>query len=302
MSLDVSIEDFDMSQFEPLAALFGSYFEPDDKLLTRVYTEWLYGGNPLGLARMVKVTEGRRWVGFMAMIPVELIRRGQQLRGYYLVNGLVHPQFHGQFLFGRLGIAAKELVKAENAVMIGHPNDMAIKSWQRAKMHFFDPLKPSLAVPRLRPRGVRVIDIKSHEQLQPVWPALNVQALQAERWQIAATGEYIAWRYLTHPSNLYRIQMVDVGDEPAGFMVTRKVRPGISLLVDQFLIDRHASAALACLPWLTVSFRPLAAARALPGALWPLPIKKQIPFFFTHYQEPANARDVMCLGLSASDF
>lgn len=302
MSLDIAIEDFDIGQFEQLAALFGSYFEPDDKLLTRAYTEWLYGGNPFGPARMVTAREDGRWVGFMAMIPVELIRRGQRLRAYYVVNVLVHPQFHGKFLFGRMITAAKELVKAENAVIMGHPNDMALKAWQRAKMHFFEPLKPSLALPRLRPRGVRVVDVKNHQQLQPVWPALTAQALEAERWSLAVNAEYIAWRYLSHPANRYRIQMVEVGGEPAGFMVTRKVRPGISLLVDQFLVDRHTRAALTCLPWLTVSFRPLAAARELPGALWPLPLKKQIPFFFTHYQEPANAGAVMSLGLSASDF
>ena len=302
MSLEISIEEFDINQFGQLSELFGSYFKPGDKLLDRAYTQWLYGQNPFGSARMVIAAEAGRWVGSMAMVPAHLVKQGEQVVAYYVVNVLVHPEFHGKHVFGRLITAAKEQVKTENAVLMGHPNDMAIKSWQRAKMHFVEPLKAGLAVPRLRPRGVEVVEVTHIDQLLPVWPALKAQALEADHWGLAATGEYIAWRYLAHPANQYRIQRVDVAGTSAGFMVTKKVRPGVSLLVDQFLVDRHARAALACLPWLTVSFRPQAVLRELSGAIWTLPIKKQLPFFFTKFQQPVGAADVMYLGLSTSDF
>ena len=302
MSIEVSINNFDMSQFDHLAALFGSYFEPNDKLLTRDYTEWLYARNPFGPAKMVKAVQGDRWIGIMAMIPVQLVRHDARLVAYYVVNVLVHPQYQGKHIFGRLITAAKELVKVENAVLMGHPNDMALKQWQRSRMNFHEALKPSLVVPKLFSKGANARDVQDAKQLDSVLPALQAQAQQADRWNIAVTHEYINWRYLERPANTYRLQLIEVDGVPAGFVVSKKVRIGISLLVDQFMLDQHVSDGLSRLPWFTVSFKPESSTRELSKSLWLLPFKKQIPFFFTHYQQSFSIRDVMNLGLSASDF
>jgi hypothetical protein len=302
MSIEVQIHDFNTSQFDQLAALFGSYFQPGDKLLTKSYTDWLYGSNPFGPARLVAAVEADRWIGFMALIPVHLVRRNARLVAYYVVNVLVHPEYHGKHIFGRMITVAKKFVTAEDAVLMGHPNDMALKSWQRARMHFHDPLKPHLVVPSLRAKGVRAHDVGDLKQLQAVLPALSEQALEAERWQLAVSEDYVNWRYLGHPINTYRTQLVEVKATPVGFLVSRKVRPGINLLVDQFMLERYAADALGCLPWFTISFRPKSSMREFSRSLWPLPVRKQIPFFCTHYQQPFTVGDVMNLGLSASDF
>jgi GNAT superfamily N-acetyltransferase len=304
VKIEVSIEDFNINQFDKLVALFGSYFAPDDKLLTKSYTEWLYAKNPFGLARMVKAVDvdSDRWVGFMALIPVHLIKRDASLVAYYVVNVLVHPEYHGKHIFGRLITAAKILVENEIAALMGHPNNMAMKSWQRARMHFHEPLRPNLVVPKLPAKGVRVYPLVNIEQLQPVLPALSKQALLAERWCIAVTAEYISWRYMKHPTNKYLIQLIEVNGVQAGFLVSKKVRPAIRLLVDQFMLDEHSASSFSKLPWLTVTFKTVVSAREYTEILWSLPFKKQLPFFFTHYQQPAIARDVMNLGLSASDF
>jgi GNAT superfamily N-acetyltransferase len=302
MSLEISICEFNANQFDRLAELFSSYFKSGNKLLDCTYITWLYGQNPFGPARMVIASEADRWVGFMAMVPTNFVKQGEQLLAYYVVNVLVHPEFHGKHVFGRMITAAKEHVKTKNAVLMGHPNDLAIKSWQRAKMHFVEQLKAGISAPRLRPRGVGVVEVTCIDQLLPVWPVLKARALESDHWCLAASGEYINWRYLTHPVNNYRIQMVEVAGTPVGFMVTKKVRPGISLLLDQFLVDRHTRAALACLPWLTVSFKPQSVLSELSGVIWSLPIKKQIPFFFTKYDQPVVASEVLYQGLSASDF
>ena len=132
----------------------------------------------------------------------------------------------------------------------------------------------------------------------------NVQAQSkwADRWSIAVTHEYINWRYLEHPASAYRLQLIQIDGIPAGFVVSKKVRIGISLLMDQFMVDQHVSAGLGQLPWFTVSFKTEASTRELSKSLWPLPFKKRIPFFFTHYQLSFSDRDLMNLGLSASDF
>lgn len=302
MSLEVSIEDYADHQHGPLFELFASYFQPDDRLLTVAYTRWLYAENPFGPALMVSVTEGERWVGFMAMIPVELARRGKRLRAYYVVNVLVHPQFHGKHLFGRMITAAKALVTAKGAALMGHPNDMALKSWQRARMHFHESLRPSLALPVPWARGVSARTVREAGQLDASASVLADIASQAERWCVAATPEYLDWRYLRHPSNAYGVQVLAARGAPAGVQITKRVRPGVRLLVDQFVQAHQARGATGLLPPLTLCFWPDSLTKEQAGAVLPLPWKKRIPFFLTRSPDPEESASVASLGLSASDF
>ena len=302
MSLEVSIEDYADHQHGPLFELFGSYFKPDDRLLTAAYTRWLYAENPFGLARMVKVTEGDRWVGFMAMIPVQLARRGEPLRAFYVVNVLVHPEFHGKHLFGRMITAAKAVTTAEGAALMGHPNDMALKSWQRARMHFHEPLRPSLAWPVPWGRGVSARTVKSADQLQASAAVLTDIVAQSDRWRVAATPGYLDWRYLRHPTTAYGLQVLEARGAPAGVQITKRVRPGVRLLVDQFVQPQFARGATGRLPPLTLCFWPDSVTQEQAGAVWPLPWKKRIPFFLTRSPGPEESASVAALGLSASDF
>ena len=302
MSLEVSIENYADHQQGPLFELFASYFPADDRLLTSAYTRWLYAENPFGPALMVRVKEGERWVGFMAMIPVELARCGKRLRTYYVVNVLVHPQFHGKRLFGRMITAAKALVTAEGAALMGHPNDMALKSWQRAHMHFHEPLRPSLALPVPWGRGVSASTVKEVGQLDASAAVLADIASQSQSWCVAATPEYLDWRYLRHPFNIYAVQVLAARDAPVGVQITKRVRPGVRLLVDQFVQAQQTRAAIGLLPPLTLCFWPESLTRQNVGAVLSLPWKKRIPFFLTRSPEPEESATVARLGLSASDF
>ena len=119
----------------------------------------------------------------MAMISVILVRRSAQLPGYCVVNFLVHPDFRGQNIFGRMIASAIEMVASENAVLVGYPNDMALKFWQRAAMHFQTPLRPCLVAPSLPAKGVRAREITDIESLKPSLAPFEEQALQGESWR-----------------------------------------------------------------------------------------------------------------------
>lgn len=298
----MSIENYADKDLEPMFELFASYFTSDDRLLTSAYTRWFYAENPFGPALMVRVTEGTRWVGFMAMIPVELARCGKRLRTYYVVNVLVHPQFHGKHLFGRMITAAKALVTAEGAALMGHPNDMALKSWQRAHMHFHEPLRPSLALPVPWGRSVSASTVKEVGQLDASASVLTDIAAQSQSWCVAATPEYLDWRYLRHPSNTYGVQALAARGAPAGVQITKRVRPGVRLLVDQFVQAQQTRAAIGLLPPLTLCFWPESFTKEQAGAVLPLPWKKRIPFFLTRSPDPEESATVARFGLSASDF
>ena len=302
MSLEVSIENYADKDLEPMFELFASYFPADDRLLTSAYTRWLYAENPFGPALMVRVTEGERWVGFMAMVPVELARRGQRLRAYYVVNVLVHQQFHGKHLFGRMITAAKELVTAKGAALMGHPNDMALQSWQRARMHFHESLQPSLALPVPWRRGVSASTVKEVRQLNGSASVLAGIASQSQSWCVAATPKYLDWRYLRHPSSGYGVQMLAAHGAPAGVQITKRVRPGVKLLIDQFVQPQQIRDAIGLLPSLTLCFWPESLTREKAGAVLPLPWKKRIPFFLTRSPDSEESASVVRLGLSASDF
>lgn len=302
MNIEIFRNEFDMGLFDQMSALFGSYFPLEDKLLDRNYTQWLYVDNPFGRACIVIAVESGRWVGFMALIPVELVKKDLRLVAYYVVNVLVHPQFQGKHIFGRMIAEAKKLVTSENAALMGHPNALALKAWQRAGMHFHEALQPNLIFPRLFSSRMRTTEVTDIGQLQPVLSKFHAQNEQTECCEIAVSDEYINWRYLCHPTNIYRVQLVKVDNDAVGFVITKRVRPGVSLLLDAFMLDRYFADGLGCLPWFTVAFMPMSLTKEFRGSLWSLPLKKQIPFFLTHYQQPFTDHDVINIGLSASDF
>jgi GNAT superfamily N-acetyltransferase len=300
--IEITIDPFDTCHLARHDELFGIAFSPGEPLRNKAYVSWLYRENPFGLARMVKAVEAGRWVGFMAMIPLLLVRRDVQVPGYCVVNVVVHPSYRGQNIFGRMIASAIQLTSSEHAVLVGYPNNMALKSWQRAGMHFQTPLKLFLAVPTLPVKVVHIREIVDIDTLKPSLVLLREQALQGERWSPFLSADYVRWRYLQHPVHTYRVQQVEVGGAPAGFVVSRRARARFNVLVGEFAIDRFAAQALRNLPLLTVALKPEMSTRELHRALWPLPLKKRIPFFCTHYQQRFEGRDTEALGLSMSDF
>jgi GNAT superfamily N-acetyltransferase len=302
MSVDVRIEGFAVeSQFGPLQKLFGSYFDPGNKLLTKSYLEWLYGRNPFGPARMVIAQDDGEWIGFMAMIPASLVKRGESIRAYYVVNVLVHPNYHGRNIFGRMIAVAKEMVAREGSALMGHPNDMALKSWRRAEMHFQPSLMPTLVLP-WRSSGAQSFIVDNPKQLDHCCANLKTQAGSSEFWALDISSDYISWRYLNHPVNRYGVRRVDVGEHPVGLLISRRMRRGIHLLLDYFFVKDHEKRVLSACPIFSVGFQPRGPETALKWPKVAVPVKKQIPFFFTHYGMSFGVDDMRQVGLSLSDF
>lgn len=301
MTLHVVIEPFKDDDLEPLRVLFASYFSPGDRLLKPPYARWLYDQNPFGKSLMVKVLENERWVGFMAMVPVTLTKEGEELSAFYVVNVLVHPEFHGKHLFGRMIKAAMFRVEQEQAALLGHPNDLALKSWQRARMHFQEALRPSLAIPRPWDLTTRAQTIDSCAQLESLRGTLKSVLRASPHWRVAASPEYLSWRFLKHPTNRYQLNSVLTNRQAIGLQVSKRIKPGVSLLIDQFLPDTGVTAATGKLPVCTVCFLPDSSTHADVGKIV-VPLKKRIPFFMTRPTAPVDKASTTLIGLSPSDF
>lgn len=115
------------------------------------------------------------------------------------------------------------------------------------------------------------------------------------------SNEYLRWRYLEHPSSEYKVQVLERSGEPIGVQVARCMRPGMHLMMDQFVPHSELAAVTGMLPPLTVCFVSEHGLHDMRERLVRLPLKKQMPYFFT--TEPAAAAcDGRHLALSASDF
>ena len=302
MSVELFIRRYAEGDAEPIIELFRSYFQVGDKLLTSTYTEWLYGQNPCGPAYVVVATDDDRWVGFLAMVPVRLVRLGLERQAYYVVNVLVHPAYQGQHLFSRMITYAKQQAKDEGAFLMGHPNQMALKMWQRARMQFQSPLRPVLVLPSFRRQGVKARTIERSADLGALLAGLTQARQHLSNWQLVLSPAYVRWRFFDHPNYRYRVQVLFRKDQPIGLQVARRIRPLAHLLIDQFVLPSDASAATSALPTFTVALRASGRADASQQRMVRLPGDKEIPFFITDQTADGSTAVGFDLGLACSDF
>lgn len=302
MSTAVSICEYDPASFDRLVELFASYFPAGDKLLSRDYTEWLYLKNPSGPAKLAIVEEDGKWVAFMAMIPVDLFANDAKLLGYFVVNVLVHADFQGKFLFGKMITEAKKFVEVNSAVLLGHPNGLAVKTWHRAKMKFFPELRPYLFIPGWKGAGYSVSRINRADELEGVFPVGSPYPDGSGCVRQLIDSQYIQWRFLIHPVNTYRVQLLRHNGLPCGLMVSRTIKFKLGLLIDLFAMPEHVNAAVRALPAGTVAFMPENSASLVTRSAWALPLKKRMPFFFGSAGGAAASIDTVNINLSASDF
>ena len=301
MSIEFSISTFDIGRSRELTGLFSEQYGSGDRLLSAVYSEWLYSKNPFGLAEIVIAEQDGSWLGFMALVPICLARQDEVKIAYFVVNVLVHPKQRGKNIFGFMIDKAIEYVKNKRAILMGHPNSVAYGAWERAAMHFQPPLKSYFVIPNFVQWNATVHEVGKVSELGQFINQFNEQGQQSQEWQVLLSEDYLEWRYLQHPTNDYCLRAINVKKSTVGVSVTKKVRRSLNMLIDQFALNGHMDTSFGFAPWLTVAFLP-EAFRQGSGRLWGVPSEKEIPFFCTDYEKPIGARELMRLGLSASDF
>lgn len=302
MTYTVEIEDFTEGMLCRVSALMGTHFPAGDRLLTQGYHDWLCLRNPFGVAKGVIVRQGDHWAGFMALVPVVMRRASETRNACFVVNVLVDPSHQGQNLFGRMIAVAAEWAKAENVVLMGHPNAAANPFWRRKRMHFHEELRPAVAIPGLAFGRLKVRSLSSRTELVSLRGALEAVTAESARFKIAATPDFIAWRFLDHPDNTYVLQQLALDGEPIGMQISKRLKPGVNLLIDQFLPENQIKAANRRLPPATLHFVPGELVAEAKRGLLSLPWKKRMPMFATSFSAPIVQTDAAELFLSASDF
>ena len=302
MTQKVEIHEFSPEMMTRLVALFGTYFAPDDRLLSAEYNSWLYLDNPFGVAKAVTVSENGEWIGFMALVPLELQRSTGILSAYFVVNVLVHPLHHGKNIFGRMIGAARDYARDRDCALMGHPNDMALKSWQRAGMNFLSPLRVSWPAPSPWARAIKRRVVRSLDSSDPLWQTLELQRKAATGWQVRVSPDFLTWRFLQHPTNSYQLELLETDGVSIGIRILKEMRHGIRILVDSFVLSSYERRGLRGLPWRTLAMRPRNNGAVDSRGFLFLPLKKQIPFFLTYDAAPIGFDEVADIGLTGSDF
>ncbi len=299
MEYQIKIAPYSESILAPLLKLYSTHFENDSRLLSSKYLEWLYLKNPFGIAKIVNISVGGVLAGSMALIPVNLRRKTEKMRAYYVVNVLVDPAMRGKNLFSRMITASVELAHTENVSLIGHPNRAAYPFWKRKKMHFFGSLRPCLL---LRTPSWSVKTIKTlPDEIQAKGEFFKSIPNAFDTWKVDANSAYVDWRYIGHPFTKYEIWSLEFNDGEIAIQFFKKIKPGIQLLIDQYVSPKNCHLALRSVKKLTVGFFP-PYFEAKKISFIPLPIKKRIPLFLTRYSETVPEESLGNFGLSASDF
>lgn len=273
---------------------FGAVHYPeDDPYRSGGYREWLFFANPHGRARAVLIRSGDRLVGQAALIPVKFHAAGEGARhGYFVVDVLTHPDYRNMKLFSRIIDAAMDFVRAEGALLMGHPNKAALRGWQRKAMQFQAPLRPRAMLPVVA--GGRTLT--SRADVLAGWSDLDrLIGEAAPALELVRSRDYIDWRFFQRPEKTYRVALrMDRQGMPLAFHATTPWRHGIKLLVDHWADGRRVLPA----PFPTLAMLP-ASDHAITNAIR-LPLSKEVPYFVT---DPADAgHDFSRITLAASDF
>jgi GNAT superfamily N-acetyltransferase len=295
-------KSFDSTMLPQVLSLFANEFASYDKLLQPGYLQWLYECNPFGTAKIVQAFEGKVLIGFLAMIPVQLIVSEEVREAFHIVNVLVHPRYQGKKVFARMITSVSEVAASNKALLIGYPNPRSVGSWKRAGMQFHEPLVPKLIAPSRKRAGFRSDEVSDMTHLSKVLRELELKRAERQYLRVRLSPEFIAWRYVSHPTKKYRIQLVWRKSEAAGLLITERFYPGISLTLDHILSDGVEAECLSFLPWLTVVLEPAVLEPKVATRNLRLPVKKRIPVFCTDYARALPIGTARKLGASVSDF
>jgi GNAT superfamily N-acetyltransferase len=293
---------FDSAALPEIIALFAEEFPSSDKLLQPSYLKWLYECNPLGKARTVQVFENEVLIGFLAMVPVQLIASEEVREAFHVINVLVHPQHQGKKVFARMIESASELAASRNALLVGYPNSKSIGSWKRAGMQFHESLVPKMIFPSRKRAGFHAADVRDMTQLLEALNELDGKRTEEQRFRVRLFPEFVKWRYVNHPSKRYQIRIIQRKTTAVGLLVTERFYPGINLILDAVLAGDVEAECLSFLPWLSFLLEPAVLEQNSAGRSLQLPLKKQIPFFCTDFSRSLPIGVARKLGASVSDF
>ncbi|WP_176290660.1 GNAT family N-acetyltransferase [Vibrio natriegens] len=303
MTINIVNETFSDDFIEKVISLGSSYYDSNHYLLDKDYLYWFYEKNPCGNASLISVYDQNNLIGFMALIPINLSYKNENIKAFYAANVLTHPEHRNKNLFVKMIRFSQEYLKSIKACLIGHPNKNAVPGWKRTKMNFIEDFEVYITRPNLDPR-VRCEKVVHANQLNELDFSnfYNCDFLSED-----IDFDFLKWRYLDCPGKKYTIYIIRKGNCIIGYKVLKKIKSCVSLLVhyESNYGEERSVVSSSLMPMLIMSSPRVDYISSVNQVLLRTKMKKKMPYFVTHYglvESTYFNNNNVSLTLACSDF
>lgn len=282
------------------------YYESSSSNLKQKYLKWLYLENPAGIAKAVIAKDDDLLVGVIILVPLYLEKSGCRQKCYFAMNVLTHPNYRGRNLFGLMIDSSRIFLSNNGFWLIGHPNQNAVKGWVKQNMRFREPLKIGMLkiLPLMLLKKSCVTMVNSEREIniipQTFWDSVSNSN---EFFHVSYSPVFLAWRFIHAVDKIYKIQIIKRDSDVVGILISKKYKFGVSLLIDVIAEPKNMSYVLShvILPTLIASPHKGNIVSIINESSWTLPVKKEMPFFVSTWQED-DGLDCSFVSLSSGDF
>jgi hypothetical protein len=206
--------------------LASTYYPEGHDARNEAYLRWAFLRNPAGAGRVAGAeTEGGRWSAMMGLVPFRIRQGKRTFLASMVVNVLVHPDHRKEKLFVKMIQKTLSELSGTDEWLIGHPNEAATPGWKRTNMGFRNGYDLRVVPPLCKaalPAGERIDSSRAlmGRDLSP----LGVWQESLDQPVIAADAEFLAWRFLEHPTRKYRVFVHGDGTKVLGYRVDHRFK------------------------------------------------------------------------------
>ena len=287
--MEIKIKEFEDSLIDELICLRKSFYSRDDLLLDQSYIRWLYEKNTSGKTKLAIATEEGKFIGMIALIPIPIMQSGKTIIGYFAAHVLVHPDHNGKNIFIKLIRHAVKFITNSNSILIGHPNQLAIPGWTRAKMEFL----PSLNYYTTKPSFDFSYRNRPLQNISELKKILSSKVICNDTVQVNLSAEFIEWRYIDCPNNTYKVNVVEYRGKIIGIIVYKVIKQFIKVIMDYVELTENAIIHSSIIP-------SIVAVKNKPSVL-SFNLNKSLPYFVTNYSDLIINPTTSNINLSATD-
>jgi hypothetical protein len=218
-----------------LDALLASEYPAQHDVRKRAFLDWLYCNNPAGEGRFVLAVDADgSYRGVTGVVPFVITVGTDTMLAHLALHVLVHREYRKENLFGRMIRVLTTSLEPGPAWLFGHPNANALPFWKRHKMAF----RPDYVLAWNR----RIFDarLRRYQTIESRKQLVDLDFSSLREWRqalgtpvLASEADFLAWRFLDHPTRRYRVAVRLEGPHVKGYCVIAKdLRPGIDVIVD----------------------------------------------------------------------
>ena len=211
------------------------------------YIEWLYYKNPAGPLHIAFAMDGDTIAGQYAVVPVNILLNGKQLKGSIPVDLFVNSRYRYQGIFTALAEAIHSRLSDYNVILtLGHTNKNSRHGFLN-NLKFKEPypsyfiVRPLSLIPgvhpvagkicakipigfinntagRLKALRFKLTDEPDRDELDTLWDTISSQI----NFGLVKDATWTKWRYKKNPHFSYRFVLAYKNGAPVGYVVWNK--------------------------------------------------------------------------------